>query len=437
MTSALLRARRPALMATAATLLALLAISTAPLTATAAGARPAAAGARSTLLVDDYPYKGTPLTPITTDIWRFSASYCTSFVAWRINDLLGKRDWANHNRLNTSDESYWAFKNFMPKPGGGTVQLGDGMNWAAAAAQLGWTVDNKPTVGSIGQWGPGDSPTTNHVAVVSKLNSDGTVVFEEYNWTNPGAYDQRTGMAPRYIHVPGVPTVAAADVQVPPFSTSSAYVTQTYKDVLNRPPTSTELSTWAGKINSGTDPGQLVTALLGAPPFSTASSPTVRLYLAYFKRAPDLGGYDYWVGRLIAGTANPYWVSDAFADSPEFKATYGSLDNPSFVDLVYQNVLGRAADPAGRAYWIDQLNKGMSRGAVMTNFSESPENVQATLPKVDTARVYLAILQRSPDPDGWGYWTGQMAQGKTTIALLADNFRHTSEYINRVAASTS
>ena len=71
-------------------------------------------------------------------------------------------------------------------------------------------------------------------------------------------------------------------------------------------------------------------------------------------------------------------VSAEFALSAEFVARYGRADDATFVDLVYQNVLKRPADPPGRAYWIQQLADGMTRGEMMVGFTESPENVAAT-----------------------------------------------------------
>jgi len=42
-------------------------------------------------------------------------------------------------------------------------------------------------------------------------------------------------------------------------------------------------------------------------------------------------------------------ISDAFASSPEFQQTYGSLNNAEFVTLVYRNVLGRDPEPGGES----------------------------------------------------------------------------------------
>lgn len=97
-----------------------------------------------------------------------------------------------------------------------------------------------------------------------------------------------------------------------------------------------------------------------------------RLYKAYYLREPDAGGLQYWRNEAAAGMS--MWrISDHFASAAEFQATYGSLSNRQFINLVYQNVMGRAPDAAGERYWLDRLGSGTSRGQLMTSFSDSPE----------------------------------------------------------------
>lgn len=107
-----------------------------------------------------------------------------------------------------------------------------------------------------------------------------------------------------------------------------------------------------------------------------------RLYRAYFLREPDQGGYDYWKGQLAAGVKLEV-VSNSFAGSAEFVKRYGSLNNWDFVKLVYQNVLGRAADQEGLNHWVNVLNQGYSRGFVMLQFSESTEFIN----KINKERI--------------------------------------------------
>lgn len=105
------------------------------------------------------------------------------------------------------------------------------------------------------------------------------------------------------------------------------------------------------------------------PVTNSRSDQIERLYLAYFQRPSDPSGLEFWVSdsRTLPE------ISEAFAQSTEFQDTYGSLTDADFVELVYNNVLDRSSDAGGRAFWLDQLANGMTRGTLMLNFSNSPE----------------------------------------------------------------
>ena len=97
-----------------------------------------------------------------------------------------------------------------------------------------------------------------------------------------------------------------------------------------------------------------------------------RLYEVTLGRGPDPGGFDFWIGQLHGGMSLNAAAS-GFTGSPEFQATYGSLDDTQFVTLLYNNALHRAPDPGGLAFWLGQLSTGTSRSDVVLGFSESPE----------------------------------------------------------------
>ena len=60
-------------------------------------------------------------------------------------------------------------------------------------------------------------------------------------------------------------------------------------------------------------------------------------------------------------------LAGAFPEIPEFHSRFGgaSADNGGFVDLLYLNVLGRAAEPDGRDYWVGMLDRGEASRAEM------------------------------------------------------------------------
>jgi uncharacterized protein YkwD len=105
---------------------------------------------------------------------------------------------------------------------------------------------------------------------------------------------------------------------------------------------------------------------------SVATDQVRRLYLAFFEREPDSAGSQFWVTKITAGFPLGQ-ISAEFIKSAEFRSTYGSLTDRDFITMVYRNVLGRVPDTGGYDYWVDKMQRGMGRGGIMTNFSESAE----------------------------------------------------------------
>ncbi len=171
------------------------------------------------------------------------------------------------------------------------------------------------------------------------------------------------------------------------------------------------------------------------------SDQVTRLYSAFFGRAPDAGGLDHWVRQRAEGTTLVS-VADHFAASAEFRDTYGSLDNGAFVDRVYQNVLGRSPDAGGREHWVAALSSGLSRGALMVGFSESPEFVEeteTTTPVFDTraasiSRLYRAFFGRPGDAEGLTFWLDRIARGEAGLGEIASGFVQSDEFTSTYGA---
>lgn len=100
-----------------------------------------------------------------------------------------------------------------------------------------------------------------------------------------------------------------------------------------------------------------------------------RLYQAAFNRVPDLGGLGFWINAMDHGTTLVS-ISQGFVNSAEFTALYGvNPTNTSMVTTMYTNVLHRAPDPAGVAFWVNVLDQHLATPAdVLAGFSESAEN---------------------------------------------------------------
>ena len=97
------------------------------------------------------------------------------------------------------------------------------------------------------------------------------------------------------------------------------------------------------------------------------------LYQAALNRSPDPSGLKYWTGA--ASTESWSEISAGFVNSAEFQAKYGSLTDSQFVTQLYANVLDRAPDSGGFAYWTSQVVNGESREQVLGGFAFSAEAV--------------------------------------------------------------
>lgn len=89
------------------------------------------------------------------------------------------------------------------------------------------------------------------------------------------------------------------------------------------------------------------------------------LYLAYFGRPAEQAGLTYWTAQTSATVDQ---ISAAFAQQPEYTATYGSLTRAQTINTLYQNLFGRAAQSNELAYWNNSTDVSVSKLALaLTN----------------------------------------------------------------------
>lgn len=114
-----------------------------------------------------------------------------------------------------------------------------------------------------------------------------------------------------------------------------------------------------------------------------------RLYQAALGRAPDLAGLGYWIAQMEDG-ATLREVAGAFIQEQEFIRLNGSGGDPdAFATRLYLNVLHRAPDAAGLAYWVAALEGGLDRADVLVQFSESAENLAQVTGQIGNGIDYI------------------------------------------------
>lgn len=175
---------------------------------------------------------------------------------------------------------------------------------------------------------------------------------------------------------------------------------------------------------------------------NSAAGRVFRLYGAALGREPDPVGLGQWAQGLDIGATTLKAVAASFVESAEFTARFGAPDNAGFVILLYANVLGRAPDAPGLAFWTNAMAAGTSRGEALLGFSEAAEYKQATAATyhqglwapdpeaVDVLRAYLAVLDRLPDAGGLAHWTAAREAGLAQ-AELVEGFVGSAEFQGR------
>ncbi|RZJ84582.1 MAG: DUF4214 domain-containing protein [Massilia sp.] len=99
-----------------------------------------------------------------------------------------------------------------------------------------------------------------------------------------------------------------------------------------------------------------------------------RLYEAVFGRPSDKTGMGYWIDRMEKGTSLLQVSKEFITNQPEFDKLYGAKPSDGeFLTKLYENILDRAPDAAGYAYWVGRIVDS-SREQILMEFSEGFEN---------------------------------------------------------------
>ncbi|PHV08325.1 hypothetical protein CSQ96_06590 [Janthinobacterium sp. BJB412] len=127
---------------------------------------------------------------------------------------------------------------------------------------------------------------------------------------------------------------------------------------------------------------------IGGQTASLASLAT--LYRQVLGRQADLAGFQHWAAASSLGMSDGN-IALGFLRSTELQerthVQFDALDTAGKVDFLYQNLLGRVAESAGKAFWMDALKQGVALDEVVNGFVHS----------VELSGQYLA-------PQGWDFF---------------------------------
>ena len=191
----------------------------------------------------------------------------------------------------------------------------------------------------------------------------------------------------------------------------------------------------------------IATCLVTVNPSERLNAFVISCYNIILGRKPDTGGMQTWINELNSGRKTASEIIDRFVNSPEYLSKNYNYDDS--VDILYQAMLGRNADAAGKANWVKKLESGQTLAHVINGFCFSNEfrglcdsyGIRAgfvNIPDTDTTaegkikafvqRCYRIILDREADPSGMQTWYEQLSSGKKAAAEIIDRFVNSPEF---------
>ncbi|HEY5501078.1 MAG TPA: DUF4214 domain-containing protein, partial [Candidatus Humimicrobiaceae bacterium] len=96
-----------------------------------------------------------------------------------------------------------------------------------------------------------------------------------------------------------------------------------------------------------------------------------RFYQQCLNRQPDAEGLSGWVNALLNHSITGATAASGFINSPEFISR--NLSNDAYLLVMYKAFFDRSPDPQGYSDWMGQLNSGSSRQFVLAGFVNSTE----------------------------------------------------------------
>ncbi len=172
-----------------------------------------------------------------------------------------------------------------------------------------------------------------------------------------------------------------------PAGDDASFVTTMYQGFLGRAPEAGAVGSWTTAMNAGMSRAQVASLIADSDEskqhWAGVTSSGVFAYnpnsaviredyqLAFGRDAdtPSLAALTSFVGG--GGTLQD--VAKDISMTQEFQTLHGQQTDQQYVDSLYVNGLGRAADPASASAWVGALQSGATRSDVMGAIAQSTE----------------------------------------------------------------
>ncbi|HET6884534.1 MAG TPA: DUF4214 domain-containing protein [Pirellulales bacterium] len=170
--------------------------------------------------------------------------------------------------------------------------------------------------------------------------------------------------------------------------TTTTGINNLYQELLGRRADAANLSAWVAYGNAHQNAAgdrTIVTDFMNSPEYKAHY--VTSLYEVFLGRAPDAGGLNFWTNKMGApgtpgghgGSSDDKYVLSGIVGSDEFYQHAGGTPQ-GWVNALYEDLLGRAADASGSTSWQQDLaHRGGDRSGLVRDLLTSPEAVHDLL----------------------------------------------------------
>lgn len=182
------------------------------------------------------------------------------------------------------------------------------------------------------------------------------------------------------------------------------------------------------------------------------TSYVMRCYEKILGRKADSVGLNNATGAIING-GNGITIVRALVTSAEFRSK--NYSNSEYVERIYQAMLGRSSDPAGKSGWTNIMDQGVSCLYIVKGFCGSPEfrnlcagynmspgSITLTEARDQNIKItgfiyrcYQTALQRTPDVDGLNSWCSLLLTKQKTPESVAHGFVFSPEATRKYSSN--
>lgn len=184
-----------------------------------------------------------------------------------------------------------------------------------------------------------------------------------------------------------------------------------YRALLGREPNRMELFAWTDRIDIGlatTD--DLIADLTMAKPRRDPAGAVVRSFRVSLGRLPTINEIRAWEDAYEADTTLDD-LNQTLISSQAFADANGDLSDAEFVQVIYENAIGRGPTERRMADWLEAFEDGATRSSLPTYFADSYTVKDSTWHGLEVIQAFRAGLDRMPTGDEYQEWVAHLDDG--------------------------